>query len=115
MSIREFHVCHPLFTIWSKSSGGGGVKYKSGQVLKNFRSCGAKKEGYLVAYSVAGENFWVFGCSKVLVIDVNEYFSAAGDQNAGYLYQMSTFSYWYQHLQSLESNNFRASGGLYLL
>ena len=70
---------------------------------------------YLVVYSATGEKFLVFGCSKVLVIDVKGYFSAAGGQNSEHLYQMSTFSYWNLHLQSLESKIVRACGGLYLL
>ena len=62
-------------------------------------------------YSATGEKFLVFGCSKVLVIDVNGYFSAAGGQNSEHLYQMSTFSYWNLHLQSLESNFFAPAAG----
>ena len=57
-------------------------------------------------YSATGDKFWVFGCSKMLVIDVNGYFSAAGGQNSEHLYQMSMFSYWNLHIQSLESKVF---------
>ena len=71
--------------------------------LHNFFSRTPHPPLHAIVFQSLGHSCW----SKRMYYD----FGAAGGQNSVFLYQMSTFSYWNLHLQSLKSKKIAPAAG----